>query len=261
MFQGGHQTLSQLGFMGRIHFQGRHWQLDGVFFETVQARKALGGQEVAIDPQMAEAAWPGPIGQLGVDAFAVHHQGAEQTNVLAFELPHQQGGQALWGLWLHRRVVAGAMLGAKFHKQQTQEMPNLGGGADRGLAPASAQTLLDGDRGWDAIDRVHLGPTCGLHDAAGISVQAFQVTALAFVEQNIEGQGGFTRTADTGDHVELATRDVHAQAFQVVLFGVDDADVVVQHLSQVFGRGFLCTRCCFLRRAWGQGGRRFRLAA
>ena len=67
---------------------------------------------------MREAAWTRPIGQLGVNAFAVHHQRTEQANVLASVLTQQQGGQAFWRLRLDSSAVFGAMLGAQLHIQQ-----------------------------------------------------------------------------------------------------------------------------------------------
>jgi hypothetical protein len=85
------------------------------------------------------------------------------------------------------------------------------------LRPAAAQALLDGHRGRDAVDRVHLGPPGRLHDAARVGVQAFQVAPLAFVEQDVEGQRALARARHAGDHVELAARDVDVQALQVVL--------------------------------------------
>ena len=71
----------------------------------------------------------------------------------------------------------------------------------------------------------------GVHDAAGVGVEAFEVAALAFVEQDVERQRGLARAADAGDDVELATRDVHAQAFEVVLFGVDDLNGVLSQIG------------------------------
>ena len=237
VLQRGQKGLAQQGFVGRIHFQTRHRQFNRVFFETVQAWKAQGGQELTIDTQMREAAWTRPIGQLGVNAFAVHHQRTEQANVLAAVLAQQQGRQAFWRLGLDSSAIFGAMLCAQLHIQQAQKMPDLGGGAHRGFATTTAESLFDGDGGRNAIHRIHLGPPGRLHDAAGIGIEAFQITPLALIEQNIKSQGRFTRAADTRHHIELATRNVHAQAFQVVFFGIDDADVVVEHRTQVLGVG------------------------
>ena len=118
VLQGRQKRLAQQGFVGRVHFQARHRQFDRVFFETVQSWKAQGGQELTIDTQMREATWTRPIGQLGVNTFAVHHQGTEQANVLAAVLTQQQGGQSVRGLRLDSSAVFGAMLGAQLHIQQ-----------------------------------------------------------------------------------------------------------------------------------------------
>jgi len=65
-----------------------------------------------------------------------------------------------------------------------------------------------------------------LHDASRVGVEAFKVAALAFVEEDVEGEGRFAGAADAGDDVELAAGDVDAEVFEVVLFGVDDLDAV-----------------------------------
>jgi hypothetical protein len=148
--------------------------------------------------------------------------------VLAAELREQLRGNALGRLRLHRRTVFHAVLRAQLDVQQAQKVPHLGGRAHGGLAPAARQALLDGHGGRDAVHRIHLGPACGLHDAAGVGVERFKVAALAFVEQDVERQRGLARAADARHHVELATRNVHAQVLEVVLLGVDD-------LYSVFG--------------------------
>ena len=131
-----------------------------------------------------------------------------------------------------------AMLRTQLHIQQTQEMPDLSGGSHCAFAATARETLLNRDRRRNAVNRIDFGTARRLHNASRIGVQAFQITPLAFVEQYVKRQCGFARSADAGDHVELAARNVHAQVFQIVFFGVDDAYVVVQHLAQVLGRGF-----------------------
>ncbi len=220
------QQLPPFGFGFGCHVQAAHGQLDGVLLETVDAREALRGQEFAIHPQMGMAAQTRPIGQLGIDPFAVDHQRCQHADVLATEGRHPLRQDAVGGLWLHRGVVVDAVLGAQLHVQQAQEVPDFGGGADGRFAPAARQALLDRHGGWNAIDGVHLGPTGGLHDAAGVGVEAFQIAALAFAEQDVERQRGLARTADAGDDVDLAPGDIDRQALEVVLSGVDDADGV-----------------------------------
>ena len=227
MLQGGGQGLAQGGFVLGRHHQAGHGQLNGVLFEAVNARETGGRQKVSVYPQVGVATGSCPVGQFGVHAFAVHHQGAEQANVLAFEFTHQLRRNAVWRLRLHRRAIVRAMLGAEFDKQQTQKVPHLGGGAHGGFAPATRQALLNRHRGWNAVHRIHLGASCGLHDAARIRVEAFQIASLTFVEQDVKRQRGLTRARHAGDDVELATRDVDAQALEVVLFGVDDLNAAL----------------------------------
>jgi hypothetical protein len=78
---------------------------------------------------MGEATRARPVGQLGVNAFAVAHQRRQQANVLATELRHQLRHDAVGRLGLHRHAVVHAVLNAQLHIQQTQKVPHLGGRA------------------------------------------------------------------------------------------------------------------------------------
>ena len=131
------QRLAQGSFVLGRDIQAHHRQLNGVLLEPVNAREVGGGQKVAVHPQVGVAAWAGPVGQLGVDALAVHDQGRQQANVLAAVGFEQLRGNALWSLGCDRRAIVNAMLGAQLDIQQAQEMPDLGGGADRGFATAA----------------------------------------------------------------------------------------------------------------------------
>ena len=109
-------------------------------------------------------------------------------------------------------------------------MPNFSGGAHCAFAPTARQALLNGHRGRDAIHRIHLRTSRRLHDASSVSIETFQIAPLSFVEQNIKRQGGLARTADTCHDIELTAWNIHTQALQVVLFGMDDANMVA-HLG------------------------------
>ena len=189
MLQGTGQRLTQSSFLLRQYVEAEHRQFDGVLLEAVQPRKVGGGQKVAIDAQMGEAARARPVGQFGVNALAVHHQRRQQADVLTAKVLHQLRGDFFRRLRRHWRAVMDAVLGTELDKQQPQKVPDFGGGAHGGFAPAPAQALLDRHRGRNAIDRVHLGPARRLHDRARIGVERLQVTALTLVEQNVKRQG------------------------------------------------------------------------
>ena len=221
------QHLAQQGLALRRDVQADHRQFDGVFLEPVDTRKIRGWQEVAVDAQMGEAAWPGPVGQFGIDPFAVDHQWRQQSHVLAAKGLHQLRRNAVRRLRRNGRAVMDAMLHPQLDVEQAQEMPDLGGGANRRLAPATRQSLLDRHRRRNAIHRVHLRPSGRLHDAARIRVERLQIAPLAFVEQDVEGESRLAGATDAGDYIEFIARNCHRQRLQVVLLGIDDADGVV----------------------------------
>ena len=101
-----------------------------MFLEAVDTRETGGRQEVAIDAQMGEAARPRPVGQLGIDAFAIHHERRQQADMLTAKTLQQLRGDAVRRLRRHRRAVVDAMLGAELDVQQAQKVPDLGGRAD-----------------------------------------------------------------------------------------------------------------------------------
>ena len=191
MHQRRGQGRAQRRFISRRHIKAGHGQLDGVLLEAVQARKTRGRQEVAIDAQVREAARPGPVGQFGVDALAVHHERREQADVLAAKIPQELRGNAVGRLRRHRRAVMDAVLRAELDVQQPQKMPDLGRRAHGGLAPAPGQPLLDGHGRGNAVNRVDFRPTSWLHDGARIGVERFEIAPLTFVEQNVKGQRRF----------------------------------------------------------------------
>ena len=147
--------------------------------------------------------------------------------MLAPMVAQQLRRDALGALRPHRRPVLHAVLQAELHVEQSQEVPDLGGGRDRALAAAARQALLDRDRGWNAVDRVDLRPAGRLHDAAGVRVERFEVAALPLVEQDVERQGRLAGPRHPRHDAELATRDGHVERLQVVLSRVDDLDAAL----------------------------------
>ncbi len=58
----------------------------------------------------------------------------------------------------------------------------------------------------------------------GVGGEAFDVAALAFSVEGIEGERGFPGSADAGDDGELIAWDLDVDIFEVVLAGAGDAD-------------------------------------
>ena len=119
------QRFTQLLLLISTDFETGHRQFHRVFLESVNARKALRGEEITIHPEVCEAARSGPIGQLGINTFSVHDQRRQQANVLAFEIFHELRGNAVRRLWRYCGVVFHAMLRAEFDVQKSKEVPHF----------------------------------------------------------------------------------------------------------------------------------------
>ena len=253
VLQGGQQLGAQFGLVGGADGQVGYRQFDVVLDVAVDAREALGGQELAVHAQHGVALAVSPFGQVGVDALAAHDQRGQQAHLAAAVVAQDAGGDAVEGLWFDGGSVVGAVLGAQLLEQKPQEMVNLGEGGDGALAAAAAGALLDGDGGRDAVDAVHIGPRGRLDELAGVGVERFEIAALAFAEDDIEGQGGLAAARDAGDDGESVARDVHVDVLQVVLAGAvheDGAAGAVAQRSGLPGGGGLLDR---VGRLWRRG--------
>ena len=118
MLECGLQGLAQRGFIGGVDQHVGHWQLDGVLLESVYAREACGWQKFTVHAQVREAARARPVGQFGVNTFAVDNQRRQQADVLTAVVFEQLRGDALGALRHHCRAVVRAMLNAELHIQQ-----------------------------------------------------------------------------------------------------------------------------------------------
>ena len=205
---------AQRALVGAVDDHVADRQLEGVLLEAVEPRPGVDLDELAVDAQVAVAAPLGPLGEVGVDALARHHQRREHADMLAGVVAQDLRGDLLDALRPHRGAVLDAVLHPELDVEQAQEVPDLGGRRDRALPPAARQPLLDRDGGRDAVDRVDLGPARRLDDRAGVGVERLEVAALALVEQDVEGERRLARAGDAGDDAELAARDRYVDRLQ-----------------------------------------------
>ena len=93
--------------------------------------------------------------------------------MLAFEFTQELRNDALRCLRLNSGAIVHAVLRAEFDKEKAQEMPYLCRSPNRRLSPTTRQALLNRHSRWNAVDRINFWPSCRLHNAARVSVQAF----------------------------------------------------------------------------------------
>ena len=103
-------------------------------------------------------------------------------------------------------------------------MIDLGKSGYRAFSPPTAGALLNGYRGWYAMNGIHIGAGGWLHELSGIGIQRFKVSPLTFGEDNVKGERTFTAATDTADHSKLVSRDGDINLLQVVFTCLVDTD-------------------------------------
>ncbi len=107
--------------------------------------------------------------------------------------------------------------------EDPEEVPDLGGGPDRGPARGRGGPLFDGHCGGEPLDPVHIGLGHPLEELLGVGGQGFDVAPLALGVERVEGKGALSRTRGPRHHDATPVRQLDGDALQVVLAGVDDA--------------------------------------
>ena len=96
----------------------------------------------------------------------------------------------------------------KKRKNDNQNQKDGGDGGDGGFAAAAGNALLDGDGRRQAGDQVDVGAFELLDELAGVGGHAVEEAALAFGEEDVEGEGGFAGAGEAGDDDELVAGDL-----------------------------------------------------
>jgi hypothetical protein len=164
--------------------------------------------------------------------LAARHGGEEEQ-----PRPFRHGEHAVHHL-AHRlrldRQAGGGRVGhAHPRPEQAHVVVDLGDGAHGGARVVGGGLLLDGDGGRQPLYRVHVRLLHELQELPGVGGQRFDVPALPFGVDRVEGQGDFpTRTAR--DDRQRPARDVEVQVLEIVGPGAADAEgggAVVHALS------------------------------
>src|SRR6185437_1436699 len=101
--------------------------------------------------------------------------------------------------------------------------------ADGGPRGAGGGLLLDCNRGRKAFDRIHVGALHLIEKLARVGGKGFHVAALSLGIEGIEGEGGFSRTGQSGNHGEGVARDFEVDILEVVLTRAPNDDFLQTH--------------------------------
>ena len=109
--------------------------------------------------------------------------------------------------------------------EQAEGVVDLGDGAHGGATRHRRGALLDGHRRRDALETIHQRLGHPLEKLLGVGRQRLDIAALAFGVERVKGEGTLARAGGTRDDHEGAPGELYRDALQVVLAGVDDADL------------------------------------
>ena len=164
-------------------------------------------------------------------AFAAADDGGVDGDALA----GGEGGDAfddlLGGLAGDGAAAVGAVGLAYAGVEEAEVVVDFGDGADGGAGAAAGGFLLDGDGGGEAVDGVDVGALHLVEELSGVGREGFDVAALAFGVDGVEGEGGLAGAGESGDHGEGVARNADVDVAQVVLARAADGDVCDAHVS------------------------------
>ena len=122
--------------------------------------------------------------------------------------------------------------------EEAEIVVDFGYSSDGGAGGAGGGFLLDRDGGGEAVDGVDVGALHLVEELAGVGGEGFDVAALAFGVDGVEGKGGLAGAGETRDHGEGVARNADVDVAQVVLTRSADGDVSDAHVRSqaMFGQ-------------------------
>src|SRR5438132_1600418 len=100
-------------------------------------------------------------------------------------------------------------------------------GRDGRLPAPARDALFDGDTWRQALDQIDIRFFKLLDELARVGRHAVEKSALPLRKKNVEGQSGFTRTAQAGNDDHLVARTLDRNVFEIVLARAVNRDGVV----------------------------------
>ena len=159
--------------------------------------------------------------------------GEEGVGAGAFGEGEEGGDDLVDGVALDDAAAVEAGDGAAAGVEEAEVVVDFGGGGDGGAGVAGLVLLLDGDGGGEAVHVVDVGFFDALEELAGVGGEGFDVAALAFGVDGVEGERGFARAGDAADDGEGVVGDVDVDVLEVVGARAADGDLVI-HAKLLF---------------------------
>ena len=193
--------------------------------------------QLPVDQQGVEVVPHGPFGDFLVVTLPGFDQRGEDL-----DRPRLRGGTDFVGHLGeggggNGDLAGGAILGAELGVEEAEEVVDFGDGGDGGFAAPSRNALLDGHGRGKSVDMIDVRFFHLLDELASVGRHAVEEAALPFGKEDVEGEGRFSRSAQSGHDDEFVAGNFEGNVFQVVFAGAGDANAVVVR-ADGWGHGF-----------------------
>jgi hypothetical protein len=135
--------------------------------------------------------------------------------------------------------------GAAAGVEEAEVVVDLGGGGYGRAGIAGLVLLLDRNGGGESVHVIDVRFFDALEELAGVGGERFDVAALAFSVDGVEGEGRLAGATDAGDNGQSVVRDIDVNSLEVVGASAADCDLVIPDSFQ----------CSVLSCPWVAGGR------
>jgi len=127
---------------------------------------------------------------------------------------------------LHRHATGRTVAGAETSIEHPQEVRNLRQGSQGGTGTRHLEPLTDGNGRAQALDGIDFRRIQALQKLTRPCRQRFQIPPLAFGEECVESEGGFSGPAYAGNHDELVAGKGNIDVLEIVLASAANDDMV-----------------------------------
>ena len=198
---------------------------DGVVLALVDNREIVERVKLAVDAHADVPVLREFFEFFTKSAFSPPHDWREDHDavVVLADFPVQDGlDDLLAGLARDGLAAVGAMRDADSRVDDAQVIVNFRDGADGGARRARGGFLLDGDRRRKPFDHIDFRALHLVEKLPRISGERFDVAALAFGIDGIEGQRRLARTGEASDDRKAVPGNFNADILEVVLARAPD---------------------------------------
>ena len=129
-------------------------------------------------------------------------------------------------------VTLGTMGTTDPGEQQPQVVVNFSHRAHRRPRVLTGGSLVNGNSRRQAFNIINVGLVHLPQELAGVGRERLDIAALTLGINGIEGQGGFPRATQAGDHHQLVAGDRQVNIFKIMFTGAFD-DNFIEHFSSV----------------------------